>query len=835
LGSFALVALLALFCFAVHAGAQGAIPDQRGRSPELRAKTGKTHKAKAADANFPNYEVLYSFCSAGGTSCTDGESPQAGLIEDTAGNLYGTTDSGGTNGFGTVFEVDNGGNETVLYSFCSAANCTDGGRPAAGLIEDTAGNLYGTTSLGGTNSGGTVFKVNSTGNETVLYSFCSAANCTDGQAPSGGLIEDSAGNLYGTTSGGGAHNNSGTVFKVDSTGKETVLYSFCSVGSTHCTDGQYPSAGLIQDAAGNLYGTTSYGGANTSINTAVGAVFKLTPPAQPEGTWTETVLYSFCSVGSYPSCPDGMQPKAGLIQDAAGNLYGTTFYGGANDAGTVFKVDSTGKETVLYSFCSFVGSDCMDGSYPIAGLIQDGAGNLYGTTAGGGANNAVYGGGGTVFKVGGAGQEMVLYSFCSAANCTDGQSPSGGLIEDTAGNLYGTTWDGGVNGGGTVFRLATSVTTTTLASSPNPSSYNQPVIFTATVSGTNGIPTGSVTFYNGTTSLGTGTLTSGIATFNPSTSALPVGSNSITGVYSGDSNNAGSTSPAAIQTVNKASPIVTLSCSPNPAAVGQSVTCTVAASGQYGGTPTGNVTFYNGTEMLATRPLGGGTASYSTTSLTAGTHSITAVYSGDSNFNGGTSPVVSLVVDGGTIVTTKTALTSSKNPSLLGASVTFIATVTAKSGTAAGMVAFYDGTTQLGTGTLNSSNEATYSTSTLTPGSHTIEAAYAGNSEFKASSKTLTQKVEETTTTTLTYSPNPPVEGQAVSFTATITATSGIPTGSVKFYNGATLLDTATLNSSGAATYSTSTLTAGKHTIKATYVATAPFEASSASVKLTIP
>ena len=115
----------------------------------------------------------------------------------------------------------------MLYSFCSAANCTDGGRPAAGLIEDTAGNLYGTTSLGGTNSGGTVFKVNSTGNETVLYSFCSAANCTDGQAPSGGLIEDSAGNLYGTTSGGGAHNNSGTVFKVDSTGKETVLYSFC--------------------------------------------------------------------------------------------------------------------------------------------------------------------------------------------------------------------------------------------------------------------------------------------------------------------------------------------------------------------------------------------------------------------------------------------------------------------------------------------------------------------------------------------------------------------------------------------------------------------------------
>ena len=184
---------------------------------------------------------------------------------------------------------------------------------------------------------------------------------------------------------------------------------------------------------------------------------------------------------------------------------------------------------------------------------------------------------------------------------------------------------------------------------------------------------------------------------------------------------------------------------------------------------------------------------------------------------------------------TATALKSSQNPTLLEESVTFTATVSATSGTPAGTITFYDGTIQLGSETLNSGGEAAYSTSTLAAGTHKIKAAYAGDSQFKASSKTITQKVEETTTTKLTYSPDPPQAGKAVTFTATVTATSGTPTGSVKFYNGATLLDTAMLNSSGVATYSTSTLTAGKHTIKATYVATAPFKASSASVALIIP
>ncbi len=281
--------------------------------------------------------VLYNFCSEGGSNCTDGSRPIAGLIKDTAGNLYGTTQEGGANNRGTVFKLTpTTGQETVLYSFCSISSCTDGWSPFAGLLQDAAGNLYGTTSYGGANTYGTVFKLeppaqqDGTWTETVLYSFCTAVGCIDGAFPYAGLISDTAGNLYGTTQEGGALTG-GTVFMVDATGNETVLHSFCTDSESGCTDGWYPRAGLLQDASGTLYGTTFWGGANT-----YGTVFKLEPPAQQDGTWTETVLHSFCSVAN---CPDGAYPLADLIQDAAGNLYGTTFNGGnANGAGTVFEL-----------------------------------------------------------------------------------------------------------------------------------------------------------------------------------------------------------------------------------------------------------------------------------------------------------------------------------------------------------------------------------------------------------------------------------------------------------------------------------------------------------------
>ena len=209
--------------------------------------------------------MLYSF-----TGPPDGEWPKSALVQDSAGNLYGTTEYGGANGYGTVFKVATTGKETVLYSFCSQSGCVDGSYPYSGLVRDSAGNLYGTTVDGGANGDGTVFKLATTGKETVLYSFCSQSGCVDGAYPFSSLVRDTAGNLYGSTQYGGANDDAGTVFEVATTGKETVLHSFCS--QSGCADGGYGISGLLRDSAGNLYGTAFYDGVYGN-----GTVFKITP------------------------------------------------------------------------------------------------------------------------------------------------------------------------------------------------------------------------------------------------------------------------------------------------------------------------------------------------------------------------------------------------------------------------------------------------------------------------------------------------------------------------------------------------------------------------------
>lgn len=302
--------------------------------------------------------VLHSF-----TDSTDGANPNAGLVMDSAGNFYGTTMFGGTNGSGTVFKISPAGLETVLYSF-SELNF-----PQAGLTIDKAGNLYGTTS-GGV-AGGTVLKVSPAGAATVLYSF--AGGATDGAHPWAALTMDSGGNLYGTTTEGGA-NDAGTVFKIGVTGKESILHFFTG----GATDGAVPVAGLVMNSVGDLYGTTSSGGAYDD-----GTVFEIS------ATGTETVVYSFAG-----GATDGAYPDAALIMDSAGSLYGTTTNGGANDAGTVFKISPTGTETVLYSFAGDVTDGHTDGSRPQS-LILDSAGNIYGTSASGGAYSSL----GTVFMI----------------------------------------------------------------------------------------------------------------------------------------------------------------------------------------------------------------------------------------------------------------------------------------------------------------------------------------------------------------------------------------------------------------------------------------------------
>src|ERR1017187_2507393 len=349
--------------------------------------------------------VLYSF-----PGVADGAFPYAGAIGDSAGNLYGTTISGGAWTEGAVYRLDTAGQQKLLHSFGGGA---DGRYPSAGVIRDSAGNLYGTTSQGGTAGWGVVYKLDTTGQETVMHSFTNGA---DGGDPYAGVILDSAGNLFGTAASGGTANK-GVVYKLDTAGQETVLYSF-----TGGADGRYPTAGVILDSAGNLYGTTYFGGTGGH-----GVAYKLDTAGQ------ETVLYSFTD-GT-----DGGGPYAGVIRDSAGNLYGTTYYGGTANLGVVYKLDPAGHETVLYSFTS------AGGATPYAGVIRDSAGNLYGTTYSGGAASA-----GVVYKLDMAGHETVLYSFTDGA---DGGNPRGGVIEDAAGNLYGTTYSGGTESTGVIFKL----------------------------------------------------------------------------------------------------------------------------------------------------------------------------------------------------------------------------------------------------------------------------------------------------------------------------------------------------------------------------------------------
>src|SRR3984885_3474730 len=337
--------------------------------------------------------VLYAF-----TGGADGAYPYAGVIRDADGNLYGTAPYGGSAqgsaGYGVVYKLDPSGTETVLYTFTGGA---DGGTPYAGVIRDSAGNLYGTTGRGGTATCplnylgpagcGVVYKVDTTGQETVLYTFTGGA---DGGSPYGaGLTIDSEGNLYGTTEFGGTA-SVGVVFKLDTTGQETVLYSFIGLAD-FATDGVYPGAGVILDSAGNLYGTTMDGGGVTNPGCGgeeCGVVFKLDPSGQ------ETVLHAFTGGADGAEQYFGVF-EGGVIRDPAGNLYGTTYLGGdlsgcyAEGCGVVFKMSPSGQETVLYTF-----TGGADGGNPYAGVIADPAGNLYGTTYNGGKNSA-----GVVFKL----------------------------------------------------------------------------------------------------------------------------------------------------------------------------------------------------------------------------------------------------------------------------------------------------------------------------------------------------------------------------------------------------------------------------------------------------
>jgi len=307
-----------------------------------------------------SFKVLYSF-----TGAADGSVPLSGLVRDANGNLFGTTSGGGysiscgptgPSACGSVFRLDNSGNLTVLHDFLGSAS-GDGAEPSGPLTLDGQGNLYGLTYTGGTEFG-TIYKVTQAGTETILHNFV-RANLAGGLFPNGNIVLDASGNLYGATSEGGSAicrtntiiGGCGTLFKLDASGNAAVHYNFL------WKTGWTPNGFLSQDASGDFYGTTRF------LGSCDGAVYKLSGG-------TKTVLHNFCNraIGAFP---------VGMVRDSVGNLYGATMFGGTGGCGSVFKVDAKGKETVLHNFtCG------TDGAYPHGGVTLDAKGNLYGTTSG---------------------------------------------------------------------------------------------------------------------------------------------------------------------------------------------------------------------------------------------------------------------------------------------------------------------------------------------------------------------------------------------------------------------------------------------------------------------
>jgi uncharacterized repeat protein (TIGR03803 family) len=362
--------------------------------------------------------------------------PQAGLVQGTDGNLYGTTFGYAGKENGMIFKITPSGSFTTLHA---------GGEFGAALIQGTDGNFYGTSLAGGTLGYGWVFKITASGTLTTLHNFGPLPN---GAYPSAALVQATDGNFYGTTKEGGTNSclyggtnfGCGTLFKITPGGTLTTLHNFCS--RSGCADGQEPG-GLVQGTDGNLYGTTSAGG-NAACSGGCGTIFKITT------TGTLTTLHSF-------HLTDGDNPGAGLIQAIDGNFYGMTYSGGANNSncrpgtcGTVFKITPAGTLTTLHKF------DYTDGANPMAPLIQASDGNFYGTTGGGGNCTTFAGGCGTVFNINPSGTLTTLHSF----DKTDGALPTA-LVQDTDGIFYGTTISGGANayhacGGycGTIFSLS---------------------------------------------------------------------------------------------------------------------------------------------------------------------------------------------------------------------------------------------------------------------------------------------------------------------------------------------------------------------------------------------
>jgi uncharacterized repeat protein (TIGR03803 family) len=413
-----------------------------------------------------NLHIVHSFCSD--VNCRDGQFTYAGLVSDSSANLYGTTQSGGANGGGTVFELrrtpdGKRWSYQVLHDFCAKAHCRDGAIVEGPLVVDQAGALYGMTNVGGPRPGGLIFKLIPSANRTiwtyqVLADICPEAgnNCQNlSQANFGltyagastGAVYDGTSPLYGTSRLGGL-GLYGAVFRTSPRPAHAewsvdVIHSFCF--QSGCADGGFPGANVVVDEADNLFGTATWGGANGG-----GTLFEL---QKKHHTWVQTILYNFCS---QTNCTDGEAPTA-VTEDLAGNLIGAAStdpnscaFGYRCDLLFQFAAGTDWSEQIIHQFCRR--PDCRDGTQPV-GVLATPSGSLYGATIYGGGHDADENGkgGGTIFRLDSSFD--VLRRFCRRPNCADGEYPNSTIVVDSAGNIFGTTQTGGPHGAGDVFEL----------------------------------------------------------------------------------------------------------------------------------------------------------------------------------------------------------------------------------------------------------------------------------------------------------------------------------------------------------------------------------------------
>jgi uncharacterized repeat protein (TIGR03803 family) len=748
--------------------------------------------AVAASAQAPALSVLHSFSG----SPSDGSTSVAPLILDTAGNLYGTTAGGGnatcgstgSSGCGTVFKVDSSGNETLLHQFSGS----DGAFPAGGLVMDAAGNLYGTTVSGGSgglckNSGcGTVFKIDSAGNFTLLHAFTETS--TDGGNPTAGLILDSSNHLYGTTGFGGA-SGTGTVFMMDTTGSNvTLLHSFVS------TDGTEPSAPLIMDSAGNLYSTTFSGGAG-----GVGTVFELNIAS---GNFKVLHAFNLSTDGGYSSAP--------VVMDSANNLYGTTAGNGTGGSyGALFKIDNLGNFSVLHAF-----TGSADGGYlgtegrPAAGLVFDPSGNLYGTTASGGAPVSQTSTGGTIFEYS-AGSLTTLYTFyCTFTGCPDGVYPSAGLVEDAGGNFYGTTTSSGSAGGGTIFKLAVQAQTPPALTSISPNSAMVGgLAFTLTVNGT-GFVSGSTVNFNGSAAATT------FVSSTELTATITASDIAVAGSYNITVTNPGNEVSNAVSFTVTGQASQTIAFGPLANQFLGTAPFPVSATAT-SGLP---VNLASLTPAVCT-VLGN-----TVTLVSAGTCTIEATQPGNTTYAPAQSVDRSFQVQR---VSQQIAFANLPNR-ILGAAP-FTVSATATSGLPVSFASLTPGVCMVSGNTVTLASAGTCIIEASQPGNTTYAAAQPVDRSFQVA-KALTSMA-------LTASPGPYVSGVPITFTARITSSFGPPPDgeTVTFRSGSRpgQLCSAKL-SGGVATCTTSALAVGMDSVTASYAGDSNFAGSTATVRFQI-